>query len=260
LAFLVESLQTWLPTRIPSQMDWWANILGGVLGGLLAIPLGPEWLSGSVIRRCFDQWFGLNWIACALLLLFPWAQIYPQSSWLGTGVWGQAIFGSIDWGTTVVNHFLQETLITAICWLGTALLLSLGMRAKAPQWPILNGLLFLTVLIKTLFSALQFGIDFSLVWLTDGAIWGMLIASAILKWALQLPRTIKTWLALVCLLGGTLIIHTLPDNPYFILTLRHWYQGRLLHFNDLMQWVSIAWLPLALIWLSWDKLSGRLKY
>jgi len=44
------------------------------------------------------------------------------------------------------------------------------------------------------------------------------------------------------------------------LTLRHWYQGRLLHFNDLMQWVSIAWLPLALVWLLWDKLSLRLKY
>ena len=54
LAFSVESLQTWLPTRVPSQMDWWANVLGGVLGGLLAIPLGPQWLSGSAIRRGFD--------------------------------------------------------------------------------------------------------------------------------------------------------------------------------------------------------------
>ena len=29
LALGVETLQSWLPTRIPSQMDWWANILGG---------------------------------------------------------------------------------------------------------------------------------------------------------------------------------------------------------------------------------------
>ena len=72
LAFSVETLQSWLPTRIPSQIDWWANVLGGLLGGLLAIPLGPQWLSGSVIRRRFDQWFGLNWAACALFLLFPW--------------------------------------------------------------------------------------------------------------------------------------------------------------------------------------------
>ena len=59
----------------------------------------------------------------------------------------------------------------------------------------------------------------------------------------------KFWLALICLLGTTIAVNVLPDNPYFILTLRHWYQGRLLHFNELMQWVSVVWLPLALIWM-----------
>ncbi len=248
LAFSVESLQTWLPTRIPSQMDWWANVLGGILGGLLAIPLGPQWLSGSALRKRFDGWFGLNWVACGLFLLFPWSQIYPQSSWLGAGVWGHAIFGSIDWGTTVINQVFQETVITALCWLGAALLLSLGMRAKAPQWHILIGLLCSTVLIKTLFTALQFGLEFSLLWLTTGAIWGMIIASVILYWTLKLSSAIKFWVALFCLLTATAAINFLPDNPYFILILRHWYQGRLLHFNELMQWVSVAWLPLAIFW------------
>ena len=249
LALGVETLQSWLPTRIPSQMDWWANILGGLLGGLLAIPLGPQWLSGSAIRRRFDQWFGLNWAACALFLLFPWSQIYPQSSWLGTGVWGHAIFGSVDWGTLVINHVIQETVITSLCWLGAALLLSLGLRAKAPQWRILNGLLGLTVLIKTLFTALQFGMEFSLNWLTAGALWGMVLGSILLRWALKLDPEHKFWLALICLAGTTIAVNVLPDNPYFILTLRHWYQGRLLHFNELMQWVSVVWLPLALIWM-----------
>ena len=249
LALGVETLQSWLPTRIPSQMDWWANILGGLLGGLLAIPLGPQWLSGSAIRRRFDQWFGLNWAACALFLLFPWSQIYPQSSWLGTGVWGHAIFGSVDWGTLVMNHVIQETIITSLCWLGIALLLSLGMRAKAPQWQILNGLLGLTVLIKTLFTALQFGAEFSLIWLTAGALWGMVLGSLLLRWALRFNSRAKFGLALICLLGTTIAVNVLPDNPYFILTLRHWYQGRLLHFNELMQWVSVVWLPLALVWM-----------
>jgi len=249
LALGVETLQSWLPTRIPSQMDWWANVLGGLLGGLLAIPLGPQWLSGSAIRRRFDQWFGLNWAACALFLLFPWSQIYPQSSWLGTGVWGHAIFGSVDWGTLVINHVAQEVVITSLCWLGVALLLSLGMRAKAPQWRILNGLLGLTVLIKILFTALQFGTELSLNWLTAGALWGMVLGSILLRWALKLEPELKFWLALTCLVGTTIAVNILPDNPYFILTLRHWYQGRLLHFNELMQWVSVVWLPLALIWM-----------
>jgi len=249
LALSVETLQSWLPTRIPSQMDWWANIFGGSLGGLLAIPLGPQWLSGSVIRRRFDQWFGLNWSACALFLLFPWSQIYPQSSWLGTGVWGHAIFGSIDWGTLVINQVAQETLITALCWLGVALLLSSGLRTNAPQWRILNGLLYLTVVMKTFFTALQFGGEFSLIWLTAGALWGMVLASALLSWALRLNQKRRLCLALFCLVTATIAINVLPDNPYFIMNLRHWHQGRLLHFNELMQWVSVVWLPIALVWM-----------
>jgi VanZ family protein len=249
LAFSVETLQSWVPTRIPSSMDWWANVFGGLLGGLLAIPLGPQWLSGSAIRRRFDQWFGLDWGGCTLLLLFPWSQIYPQSSWLGTGVWGHAIFGSIDWGTFVINQVVQETFITALCWLGVALLLSSGLRAKAPQWRILNGLLCFTVLMKTFFTALQFGGEFSLIWLTAGALWGMVLGSISLRWALRLRQKAKFWLALFCLITATIVINQLPDNPYFIMNLRHWHQGRLVHFNELMQWVSVVWLPVALVWM-----------
>ena len=260
LAFSVETLQSWLPTRIPSLMDWWANVFGGLLGGLLAIPLGPQWLSGSAIRRRFDQWFGLNWATCALFLLFPWSQIYPQSSWLGVGVWGHVVFGSIDWGTTVINQMVQETLITGLCWVGVALVLSLGMRAKAPQWQILNGLLALTVLLKTLFTALQFGPEFSLIWLTAGAFWGMLLATIILRSALRFQMRTKYALAFICLLAATIAINLLPDNPYFILTLRHWQQGRLLHFNDLMQWVSVIWLPMAFIWMLRNTRDLQSKY
>jgi VanZ family protein len=256
LAFIVESLQTWIPTRIPSLMDWWANILGGLLGGLLAIPLGPHWLSGSVLRHRLDRWFGSNWFACVLLLVFPWSQIYPQSSWLGTGAWGNTIFSSIDWGTKVINYVAQEAIITALFWLGTSLLLSLGMRSQAPQWRILNALLGLTILIKIIFSSLQFGFAYSLLWLTAGAIWGMIIASLLLRWALHLDAGVKFWLALSSLLMSTIAINLLPDNPYFVLMMRHWQQGRLIHFNELMQWVSLLWLPLALIWLIRNKLSS----
>jgi VanZ family protein len=260
LAFSVETLQTWLPTRIPSLMDWWANGFGGLLGGLLAIPLGPQWLSGSAIRRRFDQWFGLNWATCALCLLFPWSQIYPQSSWLGVGVWGHVELGTVDWGTTVINQMVQETLITGLSWVGVGLVLSLGMRAKAPQWQILNGLLSLTVLLKTLFTALQFGGEFSLIWLTAGAFWGMLVAIIILHWALRFEIRIKYALAFICLLTATIAINLLPDNPYSILTLRHWHQGRLLHFNDLMQWVSVIWLPMAFIWMLRNTRDLQSKY
>jgi hypothetical protein len=133
------------------------------------------------------------------------------------------------------------------------------MRAKAPQWNILNSLLCFTVVVKITFTALQFGAEFGLLWLTAGAIWGMVLGSLLLRCTLQLSTSSKAWLAIACLVTATLAINFLPDNPYFILTLRHWYQGRLLHFNELMQWVSVVWLPLALFWVLRNRATFNLK-
>jgi hypothetical protein len=77
----------------------------------------------------------------------------------------------------------------------------------------------------------------------------MFIATIALRWSLGLPQRTKWLLAIACLIGVTIAINVMPDNPYFILTLRHWNQGRLLHFNELMQWVSVIWLPMAFIWM-----------
>jgi hypothetical protein len=150
--------------------------------------------------------------------------------------------------------------ITALCWLGVALLLSSGLRTKAPQWWILNGLLCLTVVVKTFFTALQFGGEFSLIWLTAGALWGMVLASILLRWALSLNQKRRLYLALFCLVTATIAINVLPDNPYFIMNLRHWYQGRLLHFNELMQWVSVVWLPIALVWMVYNAVELKPKH
>lgn len=257
LAGVVETLQTWLPTRIPSETDWWSNALGSLIGALLAIPLGPQWLSGSALRRQFDEWFGLNWGASALFLLFPWAQIYPQSAWLGMGAWRQFV-GPENWGTLVMNQTVREGLITTACWFGVGMLLSIGMRSKAPQWRLLTALLFITILIKTGFTSLQFGSEFGSSWLTAGATWGMVFGSLILLWGLRWPLACRFWAGLISLLLMALLVNLFPDNPYFTLTLKAWYQGRLLHFNDLMQWISYAWLPFAMVWAIQHQLKPTL--
>jgi hypothetical protein len=85
------------------------------------------------------------------------------------------------------------------------------------------------------------------------------LGSLLLRRALKFSEATKVWLALLCLLSATMAINFLPDNPYFTLTLRHWYQGRLLHFNELMQWVSVVWLPLALFWVLRNRVTFHLK-
>jgi hypothetical protein len=44
------------------------------------------------------------------------------------------------------------------------------------------------------------------------------------------------------------------------MNLRHWHQGRLLHFNELMQWVSVVWLPIALVWMVYNVAELKPKH
>jgi hypothetical protein len=115
------------------------------------------------------------------------------------------------------------------------------------------------VVLKILFAALQFGWVSSLNWLTAGAFWGMLLAVVTLYWALRLKPRSRQILAICCLVGATIAINIMPDNPYFIVNLRHWQQGRLVHFNVLMQWVSVIWLPLAMAWVIRDIAISNFK-
>ena len=77
LSFAAESLQNWLPQRVPSNVDWLLNTLGGSLGSLLAWGMGKAGALNAW-SRMRQHWFvpdaqeGL-----VLLLLWPWALLSP---------------------------------------------------------------------------------------------------------------------------------------------------------------------------------------
>ena len=85
LSFAAESLQNWLPQRVPSNVDWLLNTLGGSLGALLAWGMGKTGALNAW-SRMRQHWFvpdaqeGL-----VLLLLWPWALLYPLPVPFGLG-------------------------------------------------------------------------------------------------------------------------------------------------------------------------------
>ena len=85
LSFAAESLQNWLPQRVPSNVDWLLNTLGGSLGSLLAWGMGKAGALNAW-SRMRQHWFvpdaqeGL-----VLLLLWPWALLYPLPVPFGLG-------------------------------------------------------------------------------------------------------------------------------------------------------------------------------
>jgi VanZ family protein len=85
LSLCMEALQSYLPSRVPSNVDWLLNTAGAWVGGCTA------WLLekiGALQRwsRFRDRWFALDaGGALALLVLWPVALLFPASVPMGLG-------------------------------------------------------------------------------------------------------------------------------------------------------------------------------
>ena len=237
----LESLQTWLSTRIPSNVDWLANTSGVMIGALLAISLDPRWLSGGAFHRKRIEWFGLRSSGILLALAFPWAQIYPQSAWLAMG--SLISDRSILW-TSTFNFATIEIATTMAAWIFSGACIALAMRDGAPKIRLVMGVLLSAVMIKGLFSGMQFGVEKSFSWLTQPALWGMIFSSILLISALQVRRGWLYLIAIFSLSAMLFLVNFFPQNPYYLVTIQEWRQGRLIHFNHLMLWLAWIW-PIA---------------
>lgn len=273
LSFGMESLQTWLPQRVSSNLDWGANSLGALLGALVVVAWAPKMLERGRLRQWRHTWFEPDSsFALVLLLLWPFAQVFPQAWLLGTGDvirhWlsqPQPIIAeslSSMWPNLVVMReaLLQdaaanqqqqwwEAAITATAWLGAGLLASVPMRSGAPKMRLVLALLCGMLLLKMTAMGLQFSPEQALAWLTPGAFSGLILGTGLVLPALWLPRGVRALLAMLALLAAVTAVNLLPPNPYYLAILQGWRQGRFIHFNGLAQWLGWIWPFLAFGWL-----------
>ena len=143
LSFMLESLQTYLPTRIPSLADLAANglgaLVGAVLGALLAITLRER----GILKRVGDDWFGARTPRGLILAgLWLFASLYPQSMLFGHGSVVSLIgpvsgypftpveFARVEAAVTAASLFAAGALLGAvmIVWFGGGRLIAIGRR------------------------------------------------------------------------------------------------------------------------------------
>lgn len=242
---ILESLQTYLPSRVSSNVDWWANSLGTLIGALFALPIKPVWLSGSRIEQYRFAWFGARSSFFLLFLLFPWAQIYPQNAWLGMSDFEIESIRVLLFWRLPLNNATQEILITSLSLIGTGSLFFYGMRAASPKLRLVVLLLVSSCLIKALLFSLQYRHEDVWMWMTINACIGMAIGLIALIGISKLPRNRQWWIALLTLGFMVALVNLMPVNPYHLTHLELLQQGRLTHFNSLFQWLTWIWPWLA---------------
>ena len=263
----MEAVQTYLPSRVSSNLDFYTNAAGCALGGLIGALTVRRLLDRSQLQRSRRAWFAPHASqGLVLLALWPLAQIYPQSFLFGLGQllpilsdWmSQLLDMEIDLASyvrpdmvlTVEQYWLSETIITACGMVGAALTLLCLLRKQAPRALLVTAMVGAAIVIKALATALLFSPENAFAWVTPGAEGGFLIGAIMLAGLMFAPQVAQRRLAAVTLLLSLVIINTTPANPYFVATLQTWVQGKFLNFNGAAQFLSLLW-PFFAVWFLW---------
>lgn len=252
LSIALEAAQSFLPSRVASNLDVLANASGALAGAIAGVLAAPWLLGQGPLRRFRADAFVPGAEADAgltLIGLWLFAQLNPAVLLFGTGdlrdlladpggpAYAAQLFVSVEAFTAASN-------LVAVSLLG-----SVFVRRTAPLRALLLGVLLAALAVKTLAFAILMRAERIFAWLTPGAQLGLLIGIAAMLAAVALPRTARLAFAAVLLMVATVLVNLSPPNPYTAAMLKVWEQGHFLNFNGLTRLVSAGWPFAALAYL-----------
>lgn len=274
LSYALEVLQHFIPRRFPSMRDWVNNVSGTAAGAALA------WLAQllglmDLWRRVRERWFLPHSSAAVfLILIWPVGLLFPTPVPLGLGQIGPEIRDFLNWalagtpyegdvgvliGQPARAHEPltrgRESLVIGLGLLAPCLVAAVVTRRGWRRWVLAPVALSLAMAIMTLSTALNFGPDHAVTWLTPATLHTLLVACALgLVLALAGPR-VSAAIGLVAVTAMVVIVNEAPADPYYAASLQGWEQGRFIRFHGLAQWIGLLWPYAAMGWLI-SRLAG----
>jgi len=264
LSLAMEMLQSYLPSRVPSNVDLALNIGGAAAGALAA----------GLLERMglIDRWSRLRarWFvddahgALVLLALWPVALMFPASVPFGLGqVLERVEIGMADWlGNTPFLEWLPvrevelQPLVPGVellcvllgalipCLLGYCIVRGAGRRL------VFVGLVLAAGVGATVLSAaLSWGPVHAWAWMGLPARAGLVACVVLCLLALPVPRRGCAALLLLALAIHLSLLNQAPTSAYFAQTLQTWEQGRFIRFHGLVQWLGWVWPYVTLVYV-----------
>ena len=271
LSLSMETLQSYLPSRIPSNVDLTLNTVGALLGACAAWALEKTGAMGRW-RRARDRWLAPDARgAVTLLLLWPVALLFPAAVPMGLGqvferletALADALSGTPFLVWLPVRDIELQPLVPLAELLCVALgaliplLLGYGVVRKLWQRTVFAlATLAMGMAVSALSSALSYGPQHAWAWLDAPVQAGMGLAIILALLLLPLGRQGAAAVALLALAIQLGVLNQAPASAYFAQTLQTWEQGRFIRFHGLVQWLGWLWPYAALLYLL-ARLSGR---
>jgi len=264
LSLAMEALQSYLPARVASNLDFGLNVAGALVGAAMAGALDR---AGAV-----DSWsrFRVRWFvddargALVLLALWPFALLFPAAVPLGLGQVMERLEPAVaDWladtpflaWMPVRDIELQplvpgaELLCVALGVLVPCLLAYSVMRLVARRAIAAASLVGLGVGVSAMSAALSWGPAHAWSWLSLPVRLGLVVGLVVAVLLLKLPRRGCAALVLLGLVLQLVLLNQAPASPYFAHTLHAWEQGRFIRFHGVAQWLGWLWPYAALAYV-----------
>lgn len=251
LSLSMEALQTWLPSRVPSNVDLACNTAGAALGAIIAVWNGKRifrrigQLQHELLAPLPDAELGL--VLIGLWLLTP---LSPETLLFGSGDLRHVLGLTPAVPYAAPSFFVLETGVTACNTLAVGLFARTLLADSASPRMALTAFFVLALSIRTLAAAVLIAPADALAWLTPGARLGFLLGGVLLALMLLMPAGFRIALAGAALMAGTALVNLTPPNPYSEAALATWRQGHFLNFNGLTRWVASLWPFVALPYLT----------
>lgn len=227
LSFCLEALQTYIPIRVPSKVDWLTNSIGTLVGVGLGIWFIHHTELALRINKLLKSWLiDKAWLGIGVLSLWCFSQLTPSnptfvsSFWLGNVVFSSPVSdfaNALELPTNLLISFESwGPNFTTYAFLTSAWLIGLAQtRAGSPRFRMLLALTFTTIGTPTistvigqsntsLLSAVMDVVFSQWITLTTS----ILVASLAIVFRLQ-PRSCG-WLAIVHLIGAMVVMLFIP--------------------------------------------------
>lgn len=265
LSGAMETLQNFLPARVPSNLDWALNVLGTAAGALAMLALQAVGLLGRW------QWLRERWFiersagGLTLLLLWPAALLFPTPAPLGVGQVADRVDDLIARALqgTVLEGWVQAPVAGAVSRLPAVtelVVVALGVLAPCllafsispPRWPrlaLVAGAAVLGFAATTLSTALSYGPQHALAWITPATPLGLTVGVTAALVLAPVPPRAAAALGLVAITALAGFVNDAPADPYYAQSLAAWEQGRFIRFHGLAQWVGWLWPYAVLVYL-----------
>jgi len=249
-SFGIETAQTFLPHRVPSNIDLACNTLGALVGAAAGALAGRHLLDGGRLHAWRERRFlagPTGDIGLLLLGLWFFTQLNPETFLFGNGNL-RSLLGLPAPLPFDAAHFVgYEMAVVAAQTLAVALL----SERLAANHPVLLPLAVLLVALAVKSLALMLLIEslHGFAWATPGTLGGLGLGIALWAACGLLDARARQALAALALMLAVVLANLMPNNPYLEHTLSVWRQGHFLNFNGATRLVSSLWPFLALPWL-----------